>query len=58
MDLSSSMETRHGRFGLSIENLLDKQYVSYYSQSAAATDAGNTYAGRGRTLAVTWSRVF
>jgi iron complex outermembrane receptor protein len=32
--------------------------VGYYSQSAAATDAGNTYAGRGRTFAATWSRLF
>ena len=30
----------------------------YYSQSVAALDAGNTYAGRGRTLAVTFSRMF
>ncbi|MEW6371782.1 MAG: TonB-dependent receptor [Pseudomonadota bacterium] len=57
-DLSSSWETAYGRVGVSIENLLDKQYVGYYSQSAAATDAGNTYAGRGRTLAVSWSRMF
>ncbi|MGX4641369.1 TonB-dependent receptor [Massilia sp. SYSU DXS3249] len=58
VDLASSMDTAYGRVGVSIENLFDKQYVGYYSQSAAATDAGNTYAGRGRTLAVTWSRVF
>jgi iron complex outermembrane receptor protein len=43
---------------VSVENLLDKQYVGYYSQSAAATDAGNTYAGRGRTFAASWSRMF
>jgi iron complex outermembrane receptor protein len=58
VDLSSSFETGAGRFGVSVENLLDKQYVGYYSQAAAATDAGNTYAGRGRTLAVTFSRTF
>ena len=58
VDLSSNWETGYGRVGVSIENLLDKQYVGYYSQSAAATDAGNTYAGRGRTLAVSWSRMF
>ena len=48
----------YGRFGAGVENLFDKQYVGYYSQSAAALDAGNTYAGRGRTLALTWSRLF
>ncbi len=58
VDAATTFDTRHGRIGVSIENLLDKQYVGYYSQAAAATDAGNTYAGRGRTLAVNWSRVF
>lgn len=58
VDASATYDTRHGKFGVSIENLLDKQYVGYYSQAAAATDPGNTYAGRGRTLAVNWSRVF
>lgn len=58
VDLASSFDTGHGRIGVSVENLLDKQYVGYYSQAAAATDAGNTYAGRGRTLAVSWSRMF
>ncbi|MES2756912.1 MAG: TonB-dependent receptor [Pseudomonadota bacterium] len=57
-DASATYDTRHGKFGVSIENLLDKQYVGYYSQAAAATDPGNTYAGRGRTLAVNWSRMF
>lgn len=58
VDAAASFDSRHGKFGVSIENLLDKQYVGYYSQSAAATDPGNTYAGRGRTLAVNWSRMF
>ncbi len=58
VDAAASWDTRHGKIGVSIENLLDKQYVGYYSQSAAATDPGNTYAGRGRTLAVNFSRVF
>lgn len=58
LDAAVSHDTRHGKFGVSIENLLDRQYVSYYSQAVAATDPGNTYAGRGRTLAVNWSRMF
>ena len=57
-DAAMSFETSYGRVGVSIENVLDKQYVGYYSQSAAATDPGNTFAGRGRTLAVDWSRAF
>lgn len=58
VDAAATFDTRYGKFGVSLENLLDKQYVSYYSQSAAATDPENTYAGRGRTLAVNWSRMF
>lgn len=58
VDAAASWDTRHGKIGVSIENLLDKQYVGYYSQSAAATDPGNTYAGRGRTLAVNFSKQF
>ncbi|MES2320035.1 MAG: TonB-dependent receptor [Pseudomonadota bacterium] len=58
LDAAATYDTRHGKFGVSIENLLDKQYIGYYSQAAAATDPGNTYAGRGRTLAVNWSRMF
>ena len=58
VDAAASWDTRFGKIGVSIENLLDKQYVGYYSQSAAATDPGNTYAGRGRTLAVNLSRIF
>lgn len=58
VDAAISFSTAYGNLGLSLENLLDKQYVSYYSQAVAATDPGNTYAGRGRTLAVTWNRTF
>ena len=58
VDAAATFDTRHGKFGVSLENLLDKQYVGYYSQSAAATDPGNTYAGRGRALSVNWSRMF
>lgn len=57
-DFAASWESQHGRFGVSVENLFDKQYVGYYSQSANALDASGTYAGRGRTLAVNWSRTF
>jgi iron complex outermembrane receptor protein len=57
-DAALSWDTAYGRFGASVENLFDKQYVGYYSQSAAATDPAGTYAGRGRTLALNWSRTF
>jgi iron complex outermembrane receptor protein len=59
-DAAATWDTRLGKIGVSIENLFDKQYVGYYSQSVAATDPGNTnaYAGRGRTFAVNLSRTF
>jgi iron complex outermembrane receptor protein len=57
-DASLGYDSQYGRFGVAVENLFDRQYVGYYSQSAAALDAGNSYAGRGRTLALNWSRLF
>ncbi|WP_229513040.1 TonB-dependent receptor [Massilia sp. AB1] len=58
VDAATTFETRYGRVGVSIENLFDKHYVGYYSQSALAADETATYAGRGRTLAVSWSQDF
>ncbi|WP_229429110.1 TonB-dependent receptor [Massilia sp. ST3] len=58
VDAATTFDTRYGKVGVSIENLFDKQYVGYYSQSAAALDAAGTYAGRGRTLAVSWTQDF
>ncbi len=57
-DAALTWDSRYGRFGLSVENLFDKQYVGYYSQSASAVDVNATYAGRGRTLALSWNRSF
>jgi iron complex outermembrane receptor protein len=57
-DLVLSWDTRLGKFGAGVENLFDRQYVGYYSQSASALDASGTYAGRGRTFAANWSRTF
>lgn len=58
VDAAATWDTPYGRFGLSIENLFDKQYVGYYSQSASSVDVNATYAGRGRTLALSWNRSF
>ncbi|WP_229423500.1 TonB-dependent receptor [Massilia frigida] len=57
-DMALTFESSYGRIGVSVENLLDKQYVGYYSQSAAAQDATGTFAGRGRTLALSWNRTW
>ncbi|QOY96610.1 TonB-dependent receptor [Massilia sp. UMI-21] len=58
VDVAATWETAYGRIGLSLENLFDKYYVGYYSQSASAVDVNATYAGRGRTLALSWNRGF
>ena len=43
---------------MSIENLYDRQYIGYYLQSVGSSDGSDSYAGRGRTLALNWSRNF
>jgi iron complex outermembrane receptor protein len=56
LDFSSSYETRYGRWTLGIENLTDKQYFTYYSQSTPA--AARYFSGIGRTLNLSWSQSF
>ena len=47
---------RFGSWSLGIENLLDKQYITYYSQT---TPANATYfAGLGRTVTLSWQTAF
>jgi iron complex outermembrane receptor protein len=57
-DAAITWDAWYGRVGVSIENLFDRQYVGYYSQSTGALDATGTYAGRGRTFAMSWTRTF
>lgn len=40
---------KRGQLSLAVSNLLDKQYITYYSQSALVKD-DRYFAGRGRTL--------
>lgn len=58
VDMAATWDSPYGKLGVSVENLADRQYIGYYAQSASATDPSATYAGRGRTLAVNWSRTF
>lgn len=57
-DLAATWGTRWGDFGVGIENLFDRQYVGYYAQSNPAGTNDDLFAGRGRTLAVSWRRGF
>ena len=57
-DLAASYGTRWGDFGVGIENLFDRQYVGYYAQSNPAGTNDDYFAGRGRTLTLSWRRSF
>lgn len=57
-DLAATYGTAWGDFGLGIENLFDRQYVGYYSQANPAGTNDDYFAGRGRTLTVSWRRNF
>jgi iron complex outermembrane receptor protein len=58
VDAAANWNTRYGKFGVGLENIFDKQYIGYYSQSAPTSPLINTFAGRGRTLSVSWSQTF
>jgi iron complex outermembrane receptor protein len=45
---------RLGRLDLGIQNLLDEDYITYYSQSGTTSNA-RYFAGRGRTVTLRWT---
>jgi iron complex outermembrane receptor protein len=57
-DLAATYGTAWGDFGVGIENLFDRQYVGYYAQSNPAGTGDDYFAGRGRTLTLSWRRSF
>lgn len=57
-DLAATYGTALGEFGLGVENLFDRQYIGYYAQSNPAGTNDDLFAGRGRTLTVSWRRSF
>lgn len=57
-DLAATYGTPWGDFGVGIENLFDRQYVGYYAQSNPAGTNDDYFAGRGRTLTLSWRRSF
>ncbi|MDZ7855817.1 TonB-dependent receptor [Sphaerotilus sp.] len=57
-DLALRWASPWGDVGAGIENLLNKQYITYYSQSHYAGTNDDYYAGRGRTLTLSWRRSF
>ncbi|HEY9064608.1 MAG TPA: TonB-dependent receptor [Burkholderiaceae bacterium] len=58
-DASLSWTTpRWGELGLGIENLFNRQYITYYSQANYSGTDEDYYAGRGRTITVSWRYSF
>jgi iron complex outermembrane receptor protein len=51
-DLQATVAFESGTLNLGIENLFDRKYITYYSQTTPADDDYN--AGRGRTLTASW----
>ncbi|MBP2171434.1 iron complex outermembrane receptor protein [Erwinia toletana] len=49
IDAAVGYKLPRGRLNLAVSNLLDKQYITYYSQSALV-EPDRYFAGRGRTL--------
>ncbi|HEY4547649.1 MAG TPA: TonB-dependent receptor [Pedomonas sp.] len=57
-DATVRYATRFGGISLSVQNLFDKQYISYNSQVQRPTDNLRFYAGRGRTWTIGWDYRF
>ena len=49
-----------GRVELAARNLLNEDYITYYSQAVASAASRNDrfFAGRGRTLTLRWTLAF
>lgn len=57
-DLSLGFPTDHGTLRLGIENLLDRQYVLYFSQVDTGGANDTFFAGPGRSFVLTFERKF
>lgn len=47
-----------GKFTLGVENLLDEQYITYYSQTLTYVNDDTYFAGRGRAISLAWEISF
>ncbi|WP_285711648.1 TonB-dependent receptor [Erythrobacter oryzae] len=54
LDGSVSVATTFGSFTLAAQNLLDKQYIDYNSDTQRPTDNLRFFAGRGRSVTLGW----
>ena len=58
VDASVRYQTKVGGLTLSIQNLLDKQYITYNSDTTNPTDNTRFFAGRGRAFTLGWDYRF
>ena len=58
VDAYAGYRTSFGDVSLAIHNLLDKQYITYNSDTTRPTDNNLYFAGRGRTFTLGFSREF
>lgn len=58
LDAVARYEAGFGTVSLGVQNLLDEQYISYFSDTQGPTDNLRFFAGRGRTATVTLTRSF
>ncbi|GAA0343931.1 TonB-dependent receptor [Bowmanella denitrificans] len=59
LTMDASIRYEHSQFGvftLGLDNLGDKQYITYHSQTNPAT--ASHFAGMGRTLSLSWQQAF
>ena len=54
LDGSVSLATDFGSFTLAAQNLLDKQYIDYNSDTQRPADNLRFFAGRGRSITIGW----
>jgi len=57
-DLAVSWDSPWGRLGAGLENLFNRSYLTYYAQANYSGTAEDYYAGRGRTVTLSWRRSF
>jgi iron complex outermembrane receptor protein len=57
-DLALSWDSPWGRLGAGLENLFNRRYLTYYAQANYSGTAEDFYAGRGRSLTLSWQRSF
>lgn len=58
VDAVGSWQAGFGTVSLGVQNLLDEQYVTYFSDTQGPTDNLRFFAGRGRTGTLTVTRTF